>query len=135
MKMSLKFHSDRHKAICGNEKSLKRQGEMLARWLSTELQKKGVPVSDVSPGEYGFLSITLDGPFPVCVGCQHSEQVDGDWQCTIDGAPDFFKNLFNPVDPSPVMCNLQGLLADVLGEEVEIDDVEWGDEVPKICKY
>jgi hypothetical protein len=131
MKVKLRFHSPQHKARpdpAGGPAKV--PSKRLAGWLAGKLQERGVPVTFVEPGEFGCLTICVTAPFPLCMGCSHAEGTEGDWQCEIEGDPGLFQKLFHQVDPSPEICHLKAVLADILGREPEITEVSWDDEPP-----
>jgi hypothetical protein len=102
-----------------------RYGRALARWVSEQLKRRGVPVEEVLPEDFGWVVMVARKPFPLWVACGNEDGSTSRWSMFVAAEPSPWQKLFRSVDPRPAVAELEAHLADIVGHVPDARDVVW----------
>jgi len=124
MRFDVHFFSRLFKPHGSGQQRFHRSGQELAHWLSARLMEEGIGVAAVETGDWGWLVITLQAPFPLTVSCGNADDKH-QWTCIIEGKPTIVQRMLHKLDPEPEVLRVRDAVATILATVEEITEVEW----------
>ncbi len=132
LKTHIEFRSDNFPPTSEEKEEWDRQiwGHTLAKYLSEELPKYGLNVSDFINEDWGYLIPLADEKFKgIWVGCNHYQEYENGFLVFIDPCrPIIKKGFFKKIDISEQLTFVADILNEILTTNPEIYAQHWWDE-------
>ena len=132
LKTHIEFRSDNFPQTSEEQKDWDGQigGYTLAKYLSEELPKHGVTVSNFLNEDWGYLILLADEKFKdIWIGCNHYQEYENGFLVFINPSkPIVKKGFFKKIDISEQLTFLATILNEILTTNPTIYAQHWWDE-------
>jgi hypothetical protein len=125
------FRSDLFQVEPGedNETNPQRYGKQLSQWLKMKLEKRGYPIEEVIPEDWGWCVMCQRQPYSLWVGCGNMDESESvsvgkgneiTWQCFVVAEVPFLRKFFGRPNTAEGINKLTMELEKVLASEPRI---------------
>lgn len=127
MKTHVEFRSSSFPPYDGEEELVNpdRYGKRLAQYLQRELPKHGLPVTGISPEDWGWMVELENETFPLWIGCGHYQEYEDGFLCFVEPGKAVIRRGFRRIDTRPRLERVASALDAILDRAPDVHSVRW----------